>query len=219
MKTTSEGEGVRLLAGRYSYPEGPVRIPPRGGEGMGPDTEADELFRRFDEGDGEARDGLFPLIYAELHRLARAQMARQRPGHTLQPTALVHEVFLKLRARTGIVCEDRQHFLRLAATAMRQILIDHARRRDAEKRREVGQRLELDALTEEFERRSGGLLALDAALSRLRALDEDLVRLVELRFFGGLEFPAIAELLGVSLRTAHRKWSVARLILRDELSP
>ena len=178
----------------------------------------EELFRRLRKGEGGARDELFTLVYAELYALARSHMARQRPGHTLQPTALVNEAFLKLCRPKETEFADRTHFLRIAANAMRQILMDHARRRDAEKRPDAARRVELDGLMGEFERRSGGLLALDAALARLEARDPELVKLVELRFFGSHEVTEVAQMLGISERTAHRRWNAAKLFLQDELS-
>jgi RNA polymerase sigma factor (TIGR02999 family) len=176
------------------------------------------LFQRLRAGDDAARDELFPIVYEELHRLARVHMARQRPGHTLQPTALVNEAFLKMCRPEEVAWTDRPHFLRVAATAMRQILVDHARKRNADKRRDPGRRVELDGLVGEFERRSGGILALDAALERLQQHDPELVKLVELRFFGGHEVAEAARLLGISERTAYRRWNVARLFLQDELA-
>jgi RNA polymerase sigma factor (TIGR02999 family) len=178
----------------------------------------EELFRRLREGDPSAREQLFDLVYAELHRQARTLMALQRPGHTLQPTALVNEAYFKLCGHGDRVYTDRQHFLRVAAKAMGQVLIDHARRRAADKRSAPGGRVELEGLVAEFDERSGGLVALGAALERLEQRDPQLVRLVELRFFGGHEVPEAAEILGISERTAARLWKAARLFLRDEMS-
>jgi len=184
---------------------------------MSQDARIEALFRRLSEGDLAAREELFPLVYEELRRLARSHMAHQRLSHTLQPTALANEVYLKLCRPDGAGWVDREHFLRLAATAMRQILVDHARRRAAEKRREPGERVELDGLVAEFERRSGGLIELDAALERLAQRAPELVRLIELRFFGGHDMTDVAALLGISERTAARRWNAARLYLIKEL--
>lgn len=186
---------------------------------MSDEARVEELLGRLRAGDGSAQGELYSLVWRELHQLARVQMADQKAGHTLQATALVSEAFLKLRGAGGGEFQDRQHFLRVAAAAMRQILVDHARRRNAKKRRGDGVRVELDSLTDELERRSGGLLELDAALSRLKERDPVLVELVELRFFGGYDLCEAAALLGLSPRTAERRWKVARLILRDELAP
>lgn len=186
---------------------------------MSDEARVEELLGRLRAGDGSAQGELYSLVWRELHQLARVQMADQKAGHTLQATALVSEAFLKLRGAGDAGFQDRQHFLRVAAAAMRQILVDHARRRNAKKRKSAGVRVELDGLTDELERRSGGLLELDAALSRLKERDPVLVELVELRFFGGYDLGEAAALLGLSPRTAERRWQVARLILRDELSP
>lgn len=186
---------------------------------MSDEARVEELLARLRAGDGGAQGELYGLVWRELHHLARVQMADQKAGHTLQATALVNEAFLKLRGAADSGFEDRQHFLRVAAAAMRQILVDHARRRNAKKRKGEGVRVELDGLTDEMERRSGGLLELDAALSRLKERDPVLVELVELRFFGGYELAEAAALLGLSQRTAERRWKVARMILRDELTP
>lgn len=203
----------RLLPGGDS-----ARLVPEGTVGVSGESRLETLFQRLRAGDDAAREELFPVVYGELHRLARAHMARQRPGHTLQPTALVNEAFLKMCRPEEVVWVDRQHFLRVAATAMRQILVDHARKRNADKRRDPGQRVELDGLVGEFERRSGGILELDAALERLQQHDPELVKLVELRFFGGHEVAEAARLLGISERTAYRRWNVARLFLLDDMS-
>jgi RNA polymerase sigma-70 factor, ECF subfamily len=186
---------------------------------MSGDTRVEALFRRLREGDVAAREELFPLVYEELRRLARGHMAHQRASHTLQATALVNEAYLKLCRGDEDGFVDREHFLRLAATAMRQVLVDHARRRDAEKRRDPGERVELDGLVAEFERRSGGLVELDCALERLTQRDPELVRLIELRFFGGHEMAEVAALLGISERSAARRWKTARLYLLGELAP
>jgi RNA polymerase sigma factor (TIGR02999 family) len=185
---------------------------------MSEDLRIEALFRRLREGDLSARNELFPLVYEELRRLARGHMAHQRQSHTLQPTALANEAYLKLCRPEGAGWVDREHFLRLAATAMRQVLVDHARRRGAEKRREPGERVELDGLVAEFERRSGGLVELDAALERLARRNPDLVRVIELRFFGGHDMRDVAGLLGISERTAARRWETARLALLKELN-
>jgi len=173
------------------------------------------LFQRLREGDSAAREELVPLVYAELHRLARCHMARQAEGHTLQPTALVHEAYLKLcRADDW---HDRKRFLDLASTAMRQLLVDHARRKRTLKRGGAAERVELEAIVQQFEERSQGLVELDEALERLRRSDPQLVRLVELRFFGGSTMEEAAEILGISVRQASRWWAIARAALRREL--
>lgn len=157
------------------------------------------------------------LVYAELRRLARRAMSRQGPGHTLQTTALLHEAWLRLE-KLDARWESKDHFLAVAARAMRSVLVDHARRRGAEKRGGGRQRVDLDDVVDGLQQRSADLLALDEALAELTRLDEELARIVEMRFFGGLKHPAIADLLGVSLRRVERGWSTARSWLYTRLS-
>ena len=175
------------------------------------------LFERLGEGDQAAQDRIFDLIYHELHRLAQKSMASQSPTHTLQPTALVNEAYAKLFNGPTLRWESRASFLKLAAIAMRNILVDHARRKSAQKRSAVGERVELDELVLDFEERSMGLVELDGALDRLKEQDPDLVRLVELRFFGGRSVEESARVLGISLRKAYRWLKTARAWLRREL--
>lgn len=176
-----------------------------------PDQHASELA-------GESGNGLFLEVYGELHRLAQRVMAHQRGSHTLQPTALVNEAFLKLRAQDQGAVVDRTHFLRTSARAMRQILVDHARRKNAQKRSSTGERVELDGLVEEYERRSGDLVRLELALEHLEQRDPDLVRMVEMRFFVGHTVEESAAILGISPREAARRWQTARLILKAKLN-
>ncbi|MEQ8767449.1 MAG: ECF-type sigma factor [Planctomycetota bacterium] len=161
-------------------------------------------------------EGPFAEAYAELRRLASAQLGR-RAGHTLQPTAIVHEVFLRL-AKSG---EDRAlartDCLHLAARAMRSVLVDHARRRNALKRGGDAQRVPLDEAVAAYEERSTDLCALDEALDRLATFDSGLARLIDLRFFGGLSIEETARELGVSERTVYREWQLAKSWLQHEL--
>lgn len=177
------------------------------------------LLHAAARGELEASDRLFSVIYHELHRIAAAYMNQERAGHTLQPTALVHEAYLKLLGpgNASARFEDRRHFVAAAAVAMRRILINHARAKKAEKRGGGRPVLALDEVAAAFEGRSIDLLALDEALTRLAALDPDQARLVELRFFGGMSFDQCAEVLGVSPRTVHYEWAHARAWLRAEL--
>lgn len=184
---------------------------------MSADGRVAELFARLKAGDLAVRDELFECVHSALHRLAGAQMAKQRPGHTLQPTALVNEAFLKLGGADPRAWVDRAHFMRLAGKAMRQILVDHARGKATLRRAGAGPRIELEELAAEYELRSGGLTELEAALSRLQLRDPELVQLIELRFFAGRSMDEIAELLGISPRSAARRWEVARLFLKGEL--
>ena len=164
----------------------------------------------------EHEDELLELTYAELRRLAERHLARERPDHTLQPTALVNEAFLRLRSAEGIT--DEEHFLATASRAMRHILVDHARAKGRQKRGGDAERVELDAVVEMFDKSSVDLVALADALDGLEAMDPELARLVELRFFGGLSEDAAANVLGVSRRTASRGWVIAKNWLREKLS-
>ncbi len=176
------------------------------------------LLKRAEDGDDQALERVFPLVYQELQRIARAQLGRERAGHTLQPTALVNEAYLKLVQRPPKGTENRSHFLGVAARAMRQVLVDHARAWSASKRGggavPVTLNEELAGVGSEPEQ----ILALDQALDRLDALDARLRQVVELRYFGGLQDEEIAEALGVTRRTVQRDWVKARAWLHRELS-
>jgi RNA polymerase sigma factor (TIGR02999 family) len=163
-------------------------------------------------GDRSALDRLMELVYADLHKRAHFQL--RSPGGTLSTTVLVHEAFLKLAASASPDWEDRRHFFHVAAQAMRQIVIDHARERSALKRGGGVPPLELDEERVAVESRAEELLEIDAALRKLAERDQRLARLVELRFFAGLSVEEIAEVLGISTRTAKRDWQRARVELR-----
>jgi len=170
---------------------------------------------------GVPADELFPVVYEELRRLAGAFMAREQAGHTLQPTALVHEAYLRLARETRARFAGRSHFLAVGAQVMRRLLIDHARRRGAVKRGLGWQRVTLGSAGDPFVPEALGpeeLLGLDAALHRLAELDERQARIVTLRFFGGLTTEETAEAVGVSTRTVEADWRHARAWLRVELS-
>ena len=169
------------------------------------------------QGDGSATEELLPVVYRELHRLARRGLA-SRPGHTLQPTALVHEAYLKLFAGEPVDWRDRDHFTLVATRAMRSILIDHARAKHTAKRAVPGERVPLEDLVASFDERAHGLLALDEALGRLARFDARMARIVELRFFGGVGMQDVARILSMSLRDVERKWRTARARLRRELA-
>ncbi|MCB9897718.1 MAG: sigma-70 family RNA polymerase sigma factor [Planctomycetes bacterium] len=175
------------------------------------------LLRRLGEGDGTARDELVPLLYDELHRIARAHMAAERAGHTLQPTALVHEAWMRLFDLPDALAGDRQHFLSIAARVMRRVLVDHARARLTDKRGGDRTRLPLDDALQLYEQHAVDVPALDEALQKLAQMDEELAKLVELRFFGGLTNAEAAQVLGLSLRSAERGWATARAWLKDVL--
>jgi RNA polymerase sigma factor (TIGR02999 family) len=181
---------------------------------------ATQCLQRIGEGDASAADDLLPLVYDELHRLAAGLMRGQRPDHTLQPTALLHEAYLKLvdeRQRASF--DSRSHFLAVAAKAMRNVLVDHARRRGAEKRGGEHGRITLSQVAETFADSAPDVLALDEALSRLSTMDDGLGKIVELRFFGGLSVEETAAVMGVSEPTIVRSWRVARMWLQRELAP
>jgi RNA polymerase sigma factor (TIGR02999 family) len=177
------------------------------------------LLERLSRGEPGAANELLPLLYGELHELASNHMAAGRPGDTLQPTALVHEVYLKLFPAKGAHWRSREHFLGVAAKAMRSVLVDHARRRGARKRGDgaVPNTLD-DALLLAFEERATDLLGLEDALCRLSATSERAARVVELRFFGGLNMEETARALDVTPGTVERDWQTARAWLRRALT-
>lgn len=183
-----------------------------------PSSELTGLLARWGEGDAAARDELLGVVYTELRNLAGGYMRRERGDHTLQPTALVHEAFLRLTGGTTVNWSDRAHFFRVAARAMRRVLIDHGRGVRAAKR---GQGMKNQLLDEQvaIPGLDVDILALDEALTRLGGLDERLLQVVELRFFAGLSIEEIAELLEMSARTVKRDWRAARAWLLAELGP
>ena len=173
----------------------------------------ERLLARIQEGEKEASDELAGLVHGELHGLARRFMADQRKGHTLQPTALVNEAWLKLAA--GAVPQRRAQFLRVAAATMRSILVDHARRRGTDKRGGAGQRVALhDVLERGVDDDGAALLALHDVLDRLAALNPDAAQVAEMRLFGGMENAEVASVLGISPRSVDRLWQSARKRLR-----
>lgn len=173
------------------------------------------LLEAVDDGDEEALERLLPLVYDELRAIAARQLRRERPGHTLQPTALVHETYLKL-VGGELPASSRAHFLALAARAMRQVLVDHARRRNADKRGGSENPATLTDGSASIELDPVGVLALDRALGELEPRQR---KVVECRFFGGMEETEIARALGVSERTIRRDWVKARAWLYRALYP
>jgi RNA polymerase sigma factor (TIGR02999 family) len=157
------------------------------------------------------------LLYPELRKLARQYLRRERPDHTLQGTALVHEAYLRLEKRADVKFENRAHFLAICAQLMRQILVEHARGRAAAKR-DGGYKLALDDVVVAARGREVDLLTLDDALNELAKLDAQQSQVVELRFFGGLSIEETAHVLGVSPATVKRDWTTARAWLHDEIS-
>jgi RNA polymerase sigma factor (TIGR02999 family) len=177
------------------------------------------LLAELDIGDREAWNRLLPVVYEELRRIARLHLRRQGAGHTLDTSALVHETFLKLVDRARLPRESRAHFFAVASRAMRQVLIDHARRHATVRRGGGWRRVPLDVAEPTVEDRAEMLLALDEALTRLSQMDERLGRVVECRFFGGMTEEETAAALGVTDRTVRRDWTKARLWLSAEMSP
>ena len=181
-------------------------------------SEVTQILDAICQGDQSAAAQLLPLVYAELRRLAAAQIAREAPGQTLQPTALVHEAYLRL---VGTADEprwnSRGHFFGAAAQAMRRILVESARRKQRVKHGGELQRLDVEAHDVPVTPPPEELLALDESLSRLAAEDADAARIVDLHFFAGLSIEEAAEALGVSRATAYRQWAYARAWLRCEL--
>ncbi len=181
-----------------------------------PRSEITRLLAAVRDGERQALDRLLPLVYDELRSLARRQMGRERPDHTLHSTALVHEAYLKLAGAGGVEAADRNHFLAIAARAMRQVLVDHARRRLAAKRGGDWQVTTLADGHQAVEFRPEEMLALDRALERLEPRQR---QVVEYRFFAGMEEAEIAAVLGMSERTVRRDWVKARAWLYRELYP
>jgi RNA polymerase sigma factor (TIGR02999 family) len=167
-------------------------------------------LRAWQAGDPSARERLFPLVYDELRLIAHRQLQRERPGHTLDTTALVHEAYLRLAGSTSQDFSDRAHFFAMAATAMRRILVDYARRYRTEKRGAAPRRVSLTDTMLVAEERADTLLAVDEALVELARIDARLSRVVECRFFAGLTEEETAETLGITSRTVRRDWTKAK---------
>lgn len=185
-----------------------------------PDRRVTHLLDRIGSGDAQASEQLLPLVYDELRKLARARMSRERPGQTLQPTALVHEAYLRLVENQDPQWENRGHFFAAAAESMRRILIERARRVASEKHGGAVQRVTFDeALPVSEEERSIELLAVDQALEKLQALDPAMADVVKLRYFAGLSIEETAAAMESSPRTVTRTWSAARAWIRREISP
>lgn len=190
-------------------------MPPSHAEPSPP--EITHLLRDWSGGDAAALERLLPLVYEELRKLARSQLRRERADHTLQPTALVHEAYLRLAGQRETAGANRSQFFSLAARMMRRVLVDHARARQAAKRGGPAARIALEGLDIEIPEVPVDLLDLDRALDRLALAFERPARIVELRFFAGLEVEEIAGLLAISERTVKRDWSFARAWLLREL--
>ena len=176
------------------------------------------LLQRWQAGDAHALERLLPLVYDELRRVARARLRQEQPGHTLQATALVHEAYLRLVGSHHPAPQNRTHLFAVAARLMREILVDHARRKAAQKRGGTATLIALDEFVAAPEIGTLDLLALDEALTELHALDERLCRVVELKFFAGLNIDETAQALRVSTATVERDWTVAKAWLHQRLS-
>lgn len=178
-----------------------------------------EMLKRWSSGDRDALDRLMPIIYDELRRIAKRRFRREHPDNTLQPTALVNELYIRLVDQKGVSWEGRAHFLAIAARIMRQILVDRARARNAAKRGGGDYKLDLTDISDvPDEGRRLDLLALDRALEGLASFDPRQSRLVELKFFGGLSIEETAEVMAMSSATVKREWALARSWLFRELS-
>ena len=184
----------------------------------GQTVEITKILHEWNDGDASAGERLLPFVYHELKRQAKFLMSRERSDHTLQPTALVHEAFLKLTALNEIRWNDRKHFFRFVSQIMRQILVDYARIHAADKRGNKQIHFSIDDLQIPSEERAEAVLRLDEALERLAQLDERQAKVVEMRYFGGMTANEIAEALEISERSVGREWQEARLWLYRELN-
>jgi len=191
--------------------------------------EVTRLLQRWSHGDAAALEELWPLVYDDVRRLARRQMARERGDHTLQGTALVNEAFIRLSGQRVFNWQNREQFLSFTAQVMRRVLVDHARQRAAQRRGDAAKRLSLDdtraalevdaaQALDAFDDDRVDLLAIDAALTRLQLIDAPQSRIVELRYFGGLTLEETASVAGISIASVKREWVMARAWLRRELA-
>jgi RNA polymerase sigma-70 factor, ECF subfamily len=183
---------------------------------MNDTQEVTRLLQNLNDGNRDAVDELVPLVYAELRRLASSYLRSERVGHTLQPTALVHEAFLKL-VRQDTHWQNRTHFFAMAANLMRRILVDYARSHKADKRGGIAEKVSLDDAFVFVKSRPNEMIALDEALEELAKIDARRSKVVELKFFGGLNHEEIAKILDVHVNTVLRDWNLARAWLKAEL--
>lgn len=180
-------------------------------------SEITRILRDWNDGDEKAIERLLPFVYNELRHQAQYLMAGERFGHTLQPTALVHEAFLKISKQSSIEWKNQKHFFRIVSRLMRQILVDHARRKASDKRGNNPVHLSLDDVQIPVEDRINSILTVDQILAELAEVDERQANIVEMRFFGGLDNTDIAEAFDISLRTVVREWKLAKIWLLREL--
>ncbi|HEY0049870.1 MAG TPA: sigma-70 family RNA polymerase sigma factor [Pyrinomonadaceae bacterium] len=181
-------------------------------------SEITQILQAWNDGNEAAKEQLLPFVYDELRRQARRLMSKERSNHTLQPTALVHEAFLRLSRQSGVEWRDSSHFYGIASRLMRQILVDHARLHATAKRGQTPIHLSFEDLQVAIEDRAEAILVLNEVLERLEKFDEQQAKIVEMRFFGGMNNPEIAEALDISERTVGREWQSARLWLYRELN-
>jgi RNA polymerase sigma factor (TIGR02999 family) len=181
-------------------------------------SEITRILKDWNDGNEDAKERLLPFVYDELKRQARILMSRERVNHTLQPTALVHEAFMRLAEQSGIDWQNRSHFYGIASRLMRQILVDHARLYAAEKRGSNPIHFSVDDLQIPVEERADSILILNEILDRLAEFDAQQAKIVEMRFFGGMNNAEIAEALEISERTVGREWQSAKLWLFRELN-
>jgi RNA polymerase sigma factor (TIGR02999 family) len=179
-------------------------------------SQVTELLHHWKEGDEKALRALVPLVYKELRRLAHYHLQSERPDHTLQSTALVHEAYLRMLGGQPAELQNRAHFIAVASRLMRQILVDYARGRRANKR-DGGCRIDFEDMAALPVVRDAELLVLDDALDELSRIDERQARIVEMKFFGGLSIPEISQVLGISRATVDRDWATARIWLRRQM--
>jgi RNA polymerase sigma factor (TIGR02999 family) len=181
-------------------------------------SEVTQLLREWNAGEPEARDRLMRLVYDPLRAIAERHFGREREGHTLQPTALVHELYVRFADQRHVAFRDRVHFFAVAATVMRRILVDHARRKWSDKRGGGATPLAIEFAVGVFEEQNFDIVALDLALDRLAAIFPQQARIVELRFYGGLTLDETAEALEISPATVSREWTMARAWLRGAMN-
>lgn len=182
------------------------------------DNHLTELLHKWNSGDLSAQDDVMQAIYQEMRKRARIYLRKERQGHTLQTTALVHEVYLRIIKQNRVQWQNRNHFFGIAAQMMRRILLDYARKRDAEKRGGQEIRIALEDATNIPDRKDTNLIALDEALTRLAELDPRQSQIVELRYFGGLSVEDTAEVLNISVATLMREWRLAKMWLYNEIN-
>ena len=185
---------------------------------MAGSTEVTVLLERWNDGNDDVQEELLPIVYEELRRMARRHLRKQRAGHTFQTTELIHEAYLKLAVGKQRDWKSRNHFFGVAATAMRHILVDHARAKMSKKRGGSAKRVDFEETAAVYSQDSGSVVALDECLKALGEVDDRKAKVVELKFFGGLKVEEIASFLGVSEKTVKRDWQFSRAWLLNKLS-